>query len=216
MDKAGEQLREAISRYEAIEKREKDLPGEVIKIEKRIMEEERGLERKLWDIEELRKQRQAVLVTGGKIDHLTLKIKESWEGIDIGEDTTIGFKKRAKDLREEQIKIVEDKNMARDEIIKLRLVPIKESYNTTGKAHAESMKDLYSLMEEWGINFGEAGWGRYILPSSWPGFKFIPCLYSPGEPIPDDFFNLVKLSEQQNEKSRKRAFEQAGLLKKAE
>ena len=183
MEKMVEQLKDLKDlkdKYEGIIRRIEYIPKEIITIEKRMEERARDLEQILKDIENARKERQVLLVTGGKVNEVSARIKGLWEKCDLAEDEILGLKARARELRDEEVSILEDEKSARDEIIKVNLIPLVETYNRDAEALSNTLKEIFFLMDRWGMSFGDSkenGWGRFICPSSWRDLRVIPQLF---------------------------------------
>jgi len=216
MEKVEGELKDLNKKYEAIVKRIESIPEEIVETTKRTKDREYDLEQILGDIEKARKQRQGLLVTGGKVDEVSAKIKTLWEKCDLIEDEVVGLKTRVRELHGEEVKILEDKESAIDEIIKVSLGPLVEQYNTRAQALSVPLKEILSLMDRWGMSFGDSSknsWGKFISPSSWVSLRIISRLFLKGESVGDDFFNIIKISQARSDEEAKRVCEKVGLSK---
>ena len=212
MEKMVEQLKDLKDlkdKYEGIIRRIEYIPKEIITIEKRMEERARDLEQILKDIENARKERQVLLVTGGKVNEVSARIKGLWEKCDLAEDEILGLKARARELRDEEVSILEDEKSATDEIIKVNLIPLVETYNRDAEALSNTLKEIFFLMDRWGMSFGDSkenGWGRFICPSSWRDLRVIPQLFWKGQIVGEDFVNFTKIYEKRSQEEAEKAF----------
>ncbi|MGO8988753.1 MAG: hypothetical protein ACLQGU_04300 [bacterium] len=218
-----ERLRDLNERYEAIAKRiDVGIPGEIIETKKKIEEGKWAVEQALRREEEVREKRQGLLaagVAGDEISKVNLEYKKLWEACDEREDMVVGLKAHLEDLDDERIKLLDEKNSLRDAIIEASLAPLLEEYNAKAKSLSETFGEIFSLMDRWGMDFGEAtrdSWGRFFKPSSWMGLKVIAHLAPAGEDPGEDFFNLVKIFEDRAREENRKAFEKASQPKRVE
>jgi prefoldin subunit 5 len=202
MEKTRPQLKELNEKFETIIKRIEVIPGEITNIEERGLKKKNSLDQTLRDIEEIRKERQKLLVSGGKVEPASQKIKELWESCDLIEDEIIGLKRRVEELNNEKEELLKEKDICQDEIIRTRLIPFFEDYNKGAEMAGNALKGILSIMDEYGLEFGDGnkGWGKFISPSSWIGLRAIARLFWKDETIGDDFINITKIYSERYQK----------------
>jgi hypothetical protein len=148
--------------------------------------------------------------SGGKVEEATRKIQELWQKCDLCEDEILGLKQKGRDLLAEKEDLLKERDIVQDEIIKMRLVPLVEAYNKHAETLSDILRKILSLMDEYGLSFGDAnGWGRFISTSSWRDLRVVPRLFWQGEAGGDDFFNITRISEARQREQRDKIFAEA-------
>jgi chromosome segregation ATPase len=213
MDKITQQLKDLNSKFEEIVKRIDFIPEEIVETEKRIKDREWELGSILEDIEKARKERQGLLVKGGKVDGVSEKIKALWEKTDLTEDEIVGLRTRVRELRDEQIKLPKEKKMIIDEIFRISVDPLIEEINMRFEGVSETVKNIYALAEKWGISFDPNSLENFFTVSTWRSFWIIPRLARSGEEVPKDFFSSIEIAEKKQREILEKAYKKAGLLK---
>lgn len=210
MEKKEQQLKDLILKFEGIAKRIEAIPEEIITMEKRAEERQRDLDQILRNIEKTREERQRLLVSGGRVEPVSRKIKDLWESCDLIEDEILGLKGKVRDLQGENDKILVDKDLCRDEIIRAKVSPLLEAYNMEAEKLSDILKGVLSLMDEYNLPFGEPnGWGRFISCSSWIGLRIIPRLSRACDKPGEDFFNVTEIFIKRQREQREQAYKLA-------
>jgi hypothetical protein len=212
---AEERVKASTLTFKKIEERIQAIPDEITLTEKREEEVKKDLDKILKDIENNRNERQRALVSGGKVDPISQRIEGLWKVCDITEDLILGLQTKVKELHVEKEKLLKDKDLCRDEIIKTSLIPLKERYNKEAEALSTTEKEILCLMDSYDLSFGEGGWGRFISPSSWIGLRIIPRLSLQGETVGEDFVNLAKIYTERGQEQIERSMEKVRDAKKA-
>ena len=207
MEKIEQQLEDLNAKFGAIMKRIGAIPEEIVTTEKRITGKGNDLNQVLKDLERAREERQKLLVNGGKVEPVSRKIRELWETCDLIEDEILGLKRKVKDLHEENDKLLVDKDLCQDEIIKVRVGPCIDGINLSFKKAAEELKKLDSIMEEYNLAFAEEkGWMRFVACSNWIGLRIIPRLGRPGDEPGLDFWNTIETTLKKQREDREKAY----------
>jgi len=195
-------VEELTSRIEKIDERILAIPREILAIEEREKQRKYNLEQIVADIEKARKERQRALVSGDKVEPLTQKIKDLQGECELIEDEFLGLKEKAKELLAEKEKLPEERDLCRDDIIRLKLSPLMEEYTRAGEAVSNALRKIFSLMEENNFEFGDQKnqWGRFLTCSSWVGLRIIPRIFPAGKEAGEDFINITKVVTEKNEK----------------
>jgi hypothetical protein len=203
-----ERLEKSVAKFQIVEKRIEAIPKETEANEKKITERTADLNGILESIEVGRKQRQKLLVSGGKVEEATRKIREFWEKCDLLEDEILGLKEKGKDLHAEKEDLLKEKDTVRDEIIKIRLIPLKEKYNKNAEMASDALKGILSIMDEYGLPFGDSQkeWGRFISTSSWIGLRIVPRLSQTNDKPEEDFFNITEITLKRQREQREEAY----------
>lgn len=207
MDNMQEELKDQIAKFQAIQKRIEGIPKEVMITEKRIEEKKKQLDQILADIENTRKQRQNLLVNGGKIEPVSRKIKDLWESCDLIEDEILGLKNKIRDLHTERDKLIVDKDFCQDEVIRGRIYPLVDVVNSHLEKGSGALNKIYSIFEEYGLSFAEPkGWGRFISCSNWIGLRIIPRLSRASDELGEDFWNITEMLTKKQREQQEAAY----------
>lgn len=197
MENIKQELMGLDEKFGKIQGRVEAIPEEILTIEKRAEKRKRDLDQTLKDIEEARKERQKTLVSGGKTDSLSQRIKFSWENCDLIEDEILGLKGKVQELHFEREKLLEEKNLVQDQIIRTKLIHPLKMFNENSEAASRFLRDIIAIMDEHGISFVD-GWQLYISCSSWIGLRSIPRLSLAGAPGGQDFISLTEIGQKRN------------------
>ncbi len=112
-----------------------------------------------------------------------------------------------RDLHDENDKILVDRDLCRDEIVKAKVYPHMDTVNFHLEKASEGLKSVDSIMEEYGLAFGEAnGWGRFVSCSSWIGLRVIPRLSQACDKVGEDFWNITEATLKKQQKQREEAY----------
>lgn len=207
METIKERLEASVAKFQMIGKRIEAIPKEIEANEKRITERTADLNGILESIEEERKQRQRALVSGGKVEEATRKIKGYWEKCDLCEDEILGLKQKGRDLLVEKEDLLKEREICQDEIIGIRLIPLVEAYNKNAGAVSDALNGILSVMDEYDLPFGEPkGWGRFISCSSWIGLRVVPRLSQACDKPGEDFFNITEISIKRQREKQEEAY----------
>jgi len=194
-------VEELTSRIEKIDERILAIPREIQAIEEREKQRKFNCDQILADIEKARKEIQRALVSGDKVEPLIQKIKDLKGECELIEYEVLGLKEKAKELLAEKEKLPAERDLCRDDIIRLKLSPLMEEYTRAGEAVSNALRKIFSLMEENNFEFGDQKnqWGRFLTCSSWVGLRIIPRIFPAGKEAGEDFINIAEILTKKNQ-----------------
>jgi DNA repair exonuclease SbcCD ATPase subunit len=205
MEKAGQQLEDLNDKLEALQKRiGEGNPQEINMMEGKLAKEEGNLSQLLKDVEELRQKRQKALVIGSNVDSISKSITECWQRVDLTEDAIMGIRTRIRELHSEKEVLAREKDLCRDEIIKVKIKGFIPAINTNLKQASDLLKGLLSVFDEYNLEWGPNGWGKFVECSSWPGLRVVPSLAMKGDQIGKDFVNFTEIATKRNQEAMER------------
>lgn len=162
-------------------------------------------------IEELRGERQALLVEEGDLDDVNARLKEARKSVEILEDEIEGLSHKVESLKDEQDRLAPQAKDLKKEIFKESTIrPLIVEYNRLASQLAEVLKKLYAAIDNYRRDFDSPAHRVIEAHEGNIGPRILPGIWLPGEePLPAHYDRSVeaeKLTAQANEKVMKEKY----------
>jgi len=169
-------------RLAAIEKRFREIPGEIALTQGRIEESRKRVESTEARVAEAREERQRLLAAGKKADKPSAEMRAIREDSEELQDLVLGLERRLGDLRAEEIALREEEKKCSYEAARLAVIPLMNRYNAVAKELGGISKEIYLTSVKYREDLSEFRVNGLVSPSSWEGWATVSSLSLPGEP----------------------------------